>query len=138
MKKSDTPRSTFSRVGANEACLEIIESNTGLLAESYKLSGRKNAMIYPEIDNFLIKNACDIMRKFSPELLFVHNGIMDNGRHHYGVFADCLKQKLDLVDGWIGDLGQALEAAEVLSETDFFLVSDHGQRDIKRTIKPNV
>lgn len=136
--KGDTLRTSFTRVGANEECLKIIEANEGLLAESYKLTGRKNVMIYPEIDNFLIKNACGIMRKFAPELLFIHNGIMDNGRHRYGVFADCLKQKLDLVDGWIGDIGASLEDTGVLDQTDFFLVSDHGQRDIKRTIKPNV
>jgi len=137
-QKGDTLRSSFSRVGANEECLKIIESNENLLAESYKLTSRKNVMIHPQVDNFLIKTTCDIIKKFAPEVVFVHNGNMDNGRHQNGVNAKCLEHELDLVDGWIGDIGQALEASGVLEETDFFLVSDHGQRDIKRTIKPNV
>lgn len=137
-QKGDTLRSAFERVGANEQCLEIIEANAGLLAESYKLTGRKNFMVHPQVDNFLIKNACDIILRYAPEVLFVHNGNMDNGRHQNGVMADCLQHELDLVDGWIGDLGRSLEIAGVLEDTDIFLVSDHGQRDIKRTIKPNV
>ncbi|MBQ9080201.1 MAG: alkaline phosphatase family protein [Clostridia bacterium] len=137
-QKDDTLRSSFARAGANEACLEIIEKNAHLLADSYKLTGRKNFMIHPEVDNFLITNCCDIIREYSPEVVFVHNGNMDNARHKNGAMAECLKGELDLVDGWIGQLGEALEAAGVLQDTDFFLVSDHGQRDIKRTIKPNV
>lgn len=137
-KKDDTLRSSFERAGANEACLEIIEKNEKLLPESYKLTGRKNFMIHPQVDDFLIANCCDIIRQYAPEVMFVHNGNMDNARHKNGAMADCLPAELDLVDGWIGDIGRALEDAGVLDQTDFFLVSDHGQRDIKRTIKPNV
>lgn len=137
-KKDDTLRSSFERAGANEACLEIIEKNEKLLPESYKLTGRKNFMIHPQVDDFLIANCCDIIRQYAPEVMFVHNGNMDNARHKNGAMADCLPAELDLVDGWIGDIGRALEDAGVLDRTDFFLVSDHGQRDIKRTIKPNV
>lgn len=137
-KKDDTLRGSFARVGANEQCLDIIEENAHLLADSYLLTGRKNFMQHPQVDNFLVKNACDIIERYAPEVMFIHNGNMDNGRHQNGVMAECLYHELDLVDGWISDVGQALERAGVLEQTDFFLVSDHGQRDIKRTIKPNV
>lgn len=137
-RADDTLLSAFKRVGANKECLDIIEQNAGLLPESHTLTGRKNVMVHPLVDNFLIKNTCDIIQKYSPEVVFVHNGNIDNARHRFGAHNKCLEQELDLVDGWIGDLGQALTAAGVLEQTDFFLVSDHGQRDIKRTIKPNV
>ena len=64
-KKGDTLRSSFERVGANEACLEIIESNAHLLPESYKLTGRKNFCVQPYVDNFLIEGVYDI-----PDLIY--------------------------------------------------------------------
>ena len=118
--------------------LDIIESNAHLLAPSYLKTGRKNFCVHPEVDNFLVKCCCDIIRKFRPEVTFVHNGNIDNGRHMNGVFGEWLQPALDIVDKAIGDLGESLEAIGELENTDFFLVSDHGQLDIKRTIKPNL
>lgn len=134
----DTLRSSFERAGSKPEVLDIIESNAHLLAPSYLKTGRKNFSVHPEVDNFLVKCCCDIIRKFRPEVTFVHNGNIDNGRHTNGVFGEWLQPALDIVDKAIGDLGESLEAIGELENTDFFLVSDHGQLDIKRTIKPNL
>lgn len=134
----DTLRSSFERAGSKPEVLDIIESNAHLLAPSYLKTGRKNFCVHPEVDNFLVKCCCDIIRKFRPEVTFVHNGNIDNGRHTNGVFGEWLQPALDIVDKAIGDLGESLEAIGELENTDFFLVSDHGQLDIKRTIKPNL
>lgn len=45
---------------------------------------------------------------------------------------------MDLVDLWIGQLMQALEDSGHLHDTDVIIVSDHGQMNLSRVIKPNV
>ena len=41
-------------------------------------------------------------------------------------------------DAWLGQLALAAKEAGVLEETNFVLLSDHGQMEIKRTINLNV
>lgn len=137
-QKGDTLAGSFERAGSSPEMISIIEANEGLLAPSYKLTGRKNFCVYPNIDDFFVKSACDIIRKYSPEVMFIHEGNIDHGRHTNGVFGSWLAPELDRVDDYIGQIGRALEDSGELENTDFFLVSDHGQRDIKRTVKPNV
>lgn len=137
-RADQTLRSGFAEVGSSPEMLEIIERNEPLLARSYLKTGRKNFCIYPEIDDFLIGCACDVIRDYAPEVMFVHNGNIDHQRHVTGVFSPAIHPALDLIDRNIGQLGEALEAAGVLDKTDIFLVSDHGQRSIVRTIKLNV
>lgn len=56
----------------------------------------------------------------------------------YGVFNEEVLHGLDLVDLWIGQLMRALEDSGHLHDTDVIIVSDHGQMDLSRVIKPNV
>lgn len=70
--------------------------------------------------------------------MLVHNGNIDDARHKYGVFNEEVLHGLDLVDLWIGQLMQALEDSGHLHDTDVIIVSDHGQMDLSRVIKPNV
>lgn len=95
-------------------------------------------MDHPQIDHFLISCACDIIREYSPEFMLVHNGNIDDARHKYGVFNEEVLHGLDLVDLWIGQLMRALEDSGHLHDTDVIIVSDHGQMNLSRVIKPNV
>lgn len=70
--------------------------------------------------------------------MLVHNGNIDDARHKYGVFNEEVLHGLDLVDLWIGQLMRALEDSGHLHDTDVIIVSDHGQMDLSRVIKPNV
>ncbi len=134
----DTLESSFRRSGTSEEVLAIVDQNKGLLPESYVKTGRLNMMVQPFIDNFLIKCSCDIIHRFAPEVMFVHNGIMDGTRHKNGVFNKNVTAALDRVDLYFGQLLRSLEEEGVLSETNVVVVSDHGQMDFQRIIKPNV
>lgn len=136
-EKDDTLKSAFTRVGSSPQMLEIIQKNEHRLARSYLKTGRKNFCVQPEVDNFLIGCAADIIREYAPEVVFVHSGCMDNIRHTKGAFGLWINPTLDLVDEQIGTLCHALEEIGQLENTDIFLVSDHGQLEIKRTIKLN-
>lgn len=127
----------FANMGSSPEMLKIIEKNQHLLPNGGKL-GRVALMDHPQIDHFLISCACDIIREYSPEFMLVHNGNIDDARHKYGVFNEEVLRGLDLVDLWIGQLMQALEDSGHLHDTDVIIVSDHGQMDLSRVIKPNV
>ncbi len=136
--KDETLETGFASQGSDEDMVKIVLRNAGELAPSYKLTGRKNFCIYPQIDNFLMACAVDVIKERAPEVMFVHNGNIDHQRHVTGVFSQTVRESLDIIDENIGQLGRALESRGLLDKTDFFLVSDHGQRQIVRTVKINV
>ena len=136
--KGQTLRTGFAKMGSSPEMLDIIEKNAGKLAPTYVLTGRTNFCVFPEIDDFMISCAADVIREYAPEVMFVHNGNIDHQRHVTGVFSSAVISALDIVDEEIGQLGEALEAAGVLDDTNFVLTSDHGQRQIVRTVKLNV
>ena len=94
-------------------------------------------MVQPYVDNFLIACACDIIEQFAPEVMFVHDGIMDGTRHKYGA-STVRPTGIEFVDKQFGLLMDALKRAGVYGETNIVVISDHGQLDTKRIMKPNV
>lgn len=134
----DTLRKSFQRMGSSEEVLDILESHTDLLAPDWMLGGKKHFMSWPEVDDFWVACTCDIIRKFKPDITFVHTGTFDSFRHKYGVFGPHLNQARENQDRYIGELMSACEEAGVAEETNLIMVSDHGQRDICRAINLNV
>lgn len=134
----DTLRSSFRDAGSSEEMLDLIERNEYLLAKDYKKGGKKYFMQWPMVDDFNIHVACDVIREHAPELLFVHTGTFDSWRHAHGVFSPWTEDAAFRLDGYIGQLMDACREAGVLEQTNLVLVSDHGQRDIRRVIRLNV
>ena len=124
----ETLRDAFTRAGSGESELKIIEKNSPGLVERE----------HPIYDEFIVNCSCDVIRQHKPEMLFIKQGNIDDYRHKYGIFNEKVTRGIQEVDEWIGRLMAALEDAAVADETNFFLVSDHGQLDIKRIININV
>ena len=137
-KPGDTLRSSFADAGSSPEMLDIIEANAGYLPQGYEQGGRKNFMKWPEEDDFVIHVASQVIREHAPEVMFVHMGMFDSFRHANGVFGPHIDRALDYLDSYLGMLMDACHAAGVLEETNLFLVSDHGQRNINRVINLNV
>lgn len=134
----DTLEGSFRRAGSSEEVISIIKKNAHLLPPTYEKGGKKNIMAEPYADNFLISCMCDIIEEYAPEVSFVHNGYLDNARHQNGQFNSEVTHGVELVDAWLGQLIDALERRGVLEETNIVMVSDHGQINLTRTVKPNV
>lgn len=134
----DTLRSSFARAGSSEEVLELIEAHADLLPEGYEKGGRLNVMKWPMMDEFILAVTCDVIRKYQPELLLMHTGTFDHFRHVKGVFGEHLEMARDNLDRYLGMLLDACEAAGVLDQTNFVMVSDHGQRSIRRVVHVNV
>jgi predicted AlkP superfamily pyrophosphatase or phosphodiesterase len=120
-------RDAFIRAGSGAGELAVIEKNrTGLVERSH-----------PGSDNFIVNCSCDIIRQYRPDLLMIHVANIDDYRHKHGIFNDKVTQGILETDQWIGQIFAALEDAGAAEETSFFLISDHGQMDIKRIVNVN-
>ena len=129
------PQEMFSRLGASPAVTAIIRKNL----YRYPIHDRDVSGIqkWNTYDHFLNGCACGIIRAFQPDLLMIHNSYPDTVRHRYGVFNDEMLKCLDYTDLWLGELIDALEEAGVYHQTNFVLVSDHGQMDFARRMRLN-
>ncbi len=136
--KGDTLEDSFRRNGSSEDVIKIIKKNSEFLPKSYAKTGRSNFMVEPCSDLFLIHCACDIIRRYAPEVMFIHNGIMDGTRHKFGVFNSETDAAIGFVEEQFRMVVEALETAGVREETNIVVISDHGQMETKRIIKPNV
>lgn len=136
--KGDTLEAAFAGQGSSPEILDILKQYESYLPGTYYKTGRTNVAVHPRYDEFGIKCACDIIRKFAPEVFFVHTANIDAARHAHGVFGPEIKGEIRRTDDFIGALMEALKDAGVLDETNFVLVSDHGQLDLTRGVKPNV
>ena len=122
----------FTRMGANKVALRAIMEN------KYLIEGVRRKEIGYSYDRFLMGCACSLIRDVQPDVMLVHNCIPDSARHKYGVFGEGLKDGLDRVDRQLGDVVAAMEEAGVYEQTNFVILSDHGQMDFEKRTKANV
>ena len=93
---------------------------------------------HPWCDAFVMGCACSMVREFKPNLLMVHPANVDAYRHETGLFTDKVTQSLYETNLWMEELMKACDDAGILDQTDFFIVSDHGQLNIRRCVALNV
>jgi len=127
---SETVMELFARTGSCPEVLDIVEKNLHLLPEDER--------VHPYRDDFGMACVADIIREFKPDVLFTHPANIDSARHEKGVFGPHLKEAIDRMDRWLCDIWQAVVDAGMADDTDIFLVSDHGQREVRRNISINV
>lgn len=93
---------------------------------------------HPQTDEFLIQSACEILEKYRPELLMVHTGDVDHYRHRNGVFSEKVFDGVKDNFRWFCQMIEATKRAGIYEETNFFMVSDHGQMSLERIVRVNV
>ena len=120
----------FRESGTSEEVMEKIVMPNIALVEG---TPRK----HPDSDDFIYASACSIIRQYKPQLLAVHHASVDHYRHKSGVFTPLVEHGIHEVDHWMGMVFKAVRDAGVMDETDFFIVSDHGQMDIRRAVAIN-
>ncbi|MDD5603142.1 MAG: alkaline phosphatase family protein, partial [Eubacteriales bacterium] len=81
---------------------------------------------------------CDIIREFSPDVLAVHPAAIDGARHASGVFSEIVDKSLEDTERWTGMIIDAVRDTGRFDDTDFVIMSDHGQLETKRIIHLNV
>ncbi len=127
--EGDTKKACFLRAGTSEELWqEVVEKHVRDVT----------IRTHPDTDQFLIHCCCDILKKYKPHLLMLHTGDVDSYRHKNGTFNERVNKGIEDTERWLYDLMEATKEAGTFEETNFFLISDHGQMDIVRNIKPNV
>ena len=91
----------------------IVENNIGV----------SNATAH---DTELTPIVCDYIRKNKPDFLFVHFDSVDGAGHSTGYGQPAFMKRLHEVDGLIGDVYNAAQDAEMLDDTLFIVIADHG------------
>jgi predicted AlkP superfamily pyrophosphatase or phosphodiesterase len=91
-----------------------------------------------ELDVTRTRLAAFILKKYKPNLLLVHLCDLDGEEHQFGPDSPQVAATLEKIDGHIGELLAAVQAAGLADSTDVFVVSDHGFLPVGAEIKPNV
>ncbi|MBQ8803734.1 MAG: alkaline phosphatase family protein [Tyzzerella sp.] len=121
-------REVYRRAGSSEEVLDIIEE---------ELQGIRICS-HPDTDDFQIRCACSMIRKFQPDLLMLHPGNVDAYRHNYGLWNDKVTVGVEETDKYIGQIMSTVEEMGLLEKTNLVLTSDHGMLNVSRIININV
>lgn len=124
----DDLESVYIQLGSGRIMEDIVRPNFSILQKNDR----------PQYDAFEIKCAADIIKKYRPNLLFTHPGLVDHVRHETGLFSDQVTEALHLTDEWLGILLDAIEEAGIAQDTDFIMMADHGHLPVCRVLCPNV
>ncbi len=127
--EDDTKKACFLRAGTSEELWNTVVAKN---IENVKVR------THPDTDQFLIDSACDIIKLYKPHLMMIHTGDVDAYRHRNGLFNAAVTRGVEDTERWLFDLIEATKEAGTYDQTNFFLISDHGQLEIVRNIKPNV
>lgn len=125
----------FARQGASRGALEAVAGAMPHYPKRYHVPGFPTRE--DTYDDFIIACLCQLIRTRQPDFAVAHHCYIDTMRHKYGVFNDKVRYAVDVVDECIGKVADALQEAGVYEDTDFIIISDHGQRDFTRWIRLN-
>lgn len=92
----------------------------------------------PDLDSFGMPCALDMIRRHKPHLHLQHIVALDHDRHVLGARAAGISGTLRRVDDMVGSVLDAYREAGIYDETDFVILGDHGQIDIRTVFNPNV
>lgn len=90
-----------------------------------------------DLDIFSSACAAQIIRTDFPDLLFLHLAAIDCSRHNRGVATEKNLDALQFIDQRLGEIIDAVKETGSFSETDFVILSDHGQIDCTRVFNIN-
>lgn len=128
--------------GTLEDSLQRIKENTfpqGLLTEIEK----RDPLLYAkaskdEQDDMRTRMAEYIISEKRPNVMLVHLFDLDHFEHAKGPFTPEVFEILEKADAYVGRIMEAARRAGTLSETDVFIVSDHGFMSVSQLVHPGV
>lgn len=92
----------------------------------------------PFMDHMMVGVSCDIIRRYQPDVMFIHLAYLDHTRHANGVHGAAVNQAIIANDDWLGRLMEATMDAGTYDDTNFAVISDHGHLAVRQMFNPNV
>jgi len=93
---------------------------------------------HPFTDKMVVQVGAEMIRRYQPNVLLMHPADIDGARHAMGLFGEHVDQAVRDTDMYLGMLMDAAKEAGIYEQTDFILMSDHGQMNIERVMCLNV
>ncbi|QHQ63072.1 alkaline phosphatase family protein [Anaerocolumna sedimenticola] len=91
-----------------------------------------------DMDGYSMDIAADMIKRFKPDLMLIHSICLDHCRHEYGDEGTRINECLDRVDRIVGTLLNAAEEAGIYKDTNFVILGDHGQINIRKVFQLNI
>ncbi len=79
-----------------------------------------------QLDELTTRLAVNLVRQEQPQFLLVHYLDADHRQHFSGPGSAGARHSFELIDGFIGELRDAVKAAGLQDRTNFIVVGDHG------------
>lgn len=110
-------------------------STPGLFEESEKV-----AAAYAPVMGDAWRTAAfiHIMETRNPDLMLLHLSGVDAIQHRYGPHSRESHAELEKIDGYLGQILQAVEKSDRAADTEWMIVSDHGFMSYTRKMNPMV
>lgn len=86
----------------------------------------------PALDDFIHASALYTIRRYNPDLFFLHLTDVDTNRHIYGVHHEKALHALRRQDRRLGELLDALARTGDMEKTAVVLLGDHYQKDVQK------
>lgn len=128
---SDTIDAAFRRAGASDEVMK-----RAVLPYLGFLTGKERR--HPMCDNFFYMCAAAMIREFKPDIMFLHPAEIDGARHSYGLWGDEVDEAIDSAAYGTKLIVDAVKDIGEFDNTNFIIMSDHGQINISRVVNPNV
>ncbi len=88
-------------------------------------------------DIYSVSASTDIIREHFPDLTLIHLSEIDTVKHESGCRSKKLEEACDFIDDALGRIMDAAESTGKGGDTTYFLLGDHGQKDVGRVFSIN-
>ena len=126
----ETTEDCFRNSGSTEEVIQKV-----VIPNKHFVEGRHRQ--HPFCDDFIFGCACSMIREFKPNLLMIHPANIDSYRHGTGLFNAVVDSGVYETAHWLQLMVKATQDAGIFEDTDWFIVSDHGQIDITQNVAVN-
>ena len=126
--KGDTLEAAYKRAGCSDELYDAVVR---------KREDRFRVFDSAVTDYASTEIACDIIRKYKPNLMTLHLTLVDSTRHDYGVFNDKVEEAVAKTEDFLSMIFEACRDAGTFDETNFVITSDHGQLCYTRKVNLN-
>jgi predicted AlkP superfamily pyrophosphatase or phosphodiesterase len=92
---------------------------------------------WPQNDRHRTTIATHLLRTRRPDLLLLHLIELDGAQHNHGPGTPEATKTLEMIDGYIGEIVDAIAQAGMAGRTHVVIVSDHGFLPLQQMLQPN-
>lgn len=127
------PEIMVTRKWQNQIMANAMNGPVGYQLDLQRRFGHlRDGISQPGLDDFITAAALYTIRKYKPELFFLHLTDVDGMRHQYGVHHPEVTKALERHDKRLGRILKALRETGDMEDTTLVLLGDHYQKDVNK------